>query len=62
LERAGDSAEAINARAVIAIIQKRYGDAETLLGQAAAKGLDVSKRSTLSLCIAKNLEAIKILK
>ena len=52
LERAGDSAEAINARAVIAIIQKRYGDAETLLGQAAAKGLDVSK----------NLEAIKILK
>lgn len=52
LERAGDSAEAINARAVIAIIQKRYGDAEALLGQAAAKGLDVSK----------NLEAIKILK
>lgn len=52
LERAGDSAEAINARAVIAIIQKRYGDAESLLGQAAAKGLDVSK----------NLEAIKILK
>lgn len=52
LERAGDSAEAINARAVIAIIQKRYGDAETLLGQAAAKGLDVSK----------NLEAISILK
>lgn len=52
LERAGDSAEAINARAVIAIIQKRYDDAETLLGQAAAKGLDVSK----------NLEAIKILK
>lgn len=52
LERAGDSAEAINARAVIAIIQKRYGDAEALLGQAAAKGLDVSK----------NLEAISILK
>lgn len=52
LERAGDSAEAINARAVIAIIQKRYDDAESLLGQAAAKGLDVSK----------NLEAIKILK
>lgn len=44
LERAGDSAEAINARAVIAIIQKRYGDAESLLGQAAAKGLDVSKK------------------
>lgn len=52
LERAGDSAEALNSRAVIAIIQQRYDDAETLLGQAAAKGLDVSK----------NLEAIKILK
>lgn len=52
LERAGDSAEAINARAVIAIIQQRYDDATSLLQQAAAKGLDVSK----------NLEAIKILK
>lgn len=52
LERAGDSAEALNSRAVIAIIQKRYDDAERLLQQAAAKGLDVSK----------NLEAISILK
>lgn len=52
LERAGDSAEAINARAVIAIIQERYADAEQLLQQAAAKGLDVSK----------NMEAISILK
>ena len=52
LERAGDSAEALNSRAVIAIIQKRYDDADALLQQAAAKGLDVSK----------NLEAIKILK
>ena len=52
LDRAGDSAEAQNARAVIAIIQKRYADAERLLGDAARKGLDVSK----------NLEAIKLLK
>lgn len=52
LERAGDSAEALNSRAVIAIIQQRYDDAERLLQQAAAKGLDVSK----------NLDAISILK
>ena len=52
LERAGDSAEAINSRAAIAIVQGRYADAERLLQQAAAKGLDVSK----------NLEAISILK
>lgn len=52
LERAGDSAEALNSRAVIAIIQKRYDDAEALLKQAAAKGLDVTK----------NMEAISILK
>lgn len=52
LERAGDSAEALNARAVIAIIQQRYADAERLLQSAAQKGLDVSK----------NLEAIQLLK
>ena len=52
LDRAGDSAEAQNARAVIAIIQKRYADAERLLGDAARKGLDVSK----------NREAIQLLK
>ena len=52
LERAGDSAEALNSRAVIAIIQQRYDDATSLLQQAAARGLDVSK----------NLEAISILK
>lgn len=52
LERAGDSAEALNSRAVIAILQQRYDDATSLLQQAAAKGLDVSK----------NLEAISILK
>jgi len=52
LERAGDSAEALNARAVIAIIQQRYADAERLLQSAARKGLDVSK----------NLEAIQLLK
>ena len=52
LERAGDSGEAQNARAVIAIIQKRYADAERLLQSAQQKGLNVSK----------NLEAIKLLK
>ena len=52
LDRAGDSAEAQNARAVIAIIQKRYADAERLLNDAAKKGLDVSK----------NREAIQLLK
>jgi tetratricopeptide (TPR) repeat protein len=52
LERAGDSGPAQNTRAVIAIIQKRYADAERLLSDAAKKGVDVSK----------NLEAIKILK
>ena len=52
LERAGDSAEALNSRAVIAILQQRYDDATSLLQQAAAKGLDVTK----------NLEAISILK
>lgn len=52
LERAGDSAEALNSRAVIAILQQRYDDATSLLQQAAAKGLDVSR----------NLEAISILK
>ena len=52
LERAGDTAEALNTRAVIAIIQQRYDAATTLLQQAAAKGLDVSK----------NMEAISILK
>ena len=51
LERAGDSAEAINARAVVAILQERYADAETLLKQAEQRGLDVSK----------NREAIRIL-
>ena len=52
LDRAGDRAEAQNARAVIAIIQKRYADAERLLSDAARKGLDVSK----------NREAIQLLK
>jgi hypothetical protein len=51
LERAGDSAEALNARAVVAIIEKRYTDAEALLQKAEQKGLDVSK----------NREAIRLL-
>ena len=52
LERAGDSAEAQNARAVLAILQQRYADAERLLQQAQQKGMDVTK----------NLEAIKQLR
>ena len=51
LERAGDSAEAFNARATVAILQARYDDAEALLKQAEQRGLDVSK----------NREAIRIL-
>ena len=43
LERAGDSAEAQNARAVVAILQQRYADAEALLQRAAQLGLDVTK-------------------
>ena len=43
LDHAGDSGEALNARAVIAIIQKRYDDAAALLDKAAAKGIDVTK-------------------
>ena len=52
LDKAGDSAEALNARAVVAIIQQRYADAERLLQQAQQKGLDVTK----------NLDAIKQLR
>ena len=51
LEHAGNSAEALNARAVLAILQQRYADAERLLNQAAQQGLDVTK----------NREAIKTL-
>jgi len=43
LDKAGDSAEADNARAVLAILQQRYDDATRLLNQAAQKGLDVSR-------------------
>ena len=51
LEHAGNSAEALNARAVLAILPQRYTDAERLLNQAAQLGLDVTK----------NREAIKTL-
>ena len=43
LDRAGDSAEALNTRAVVAILQERYADANVLLQQASQRGLDVSK-------------------
>jgi len=51
LSRAGDSAEALNARAVVAIVKGRYDEARRLLGQARQKGLDVGK----------NLQAIDLL-
>lgn len=51
LERAGDSAEALNTRATVAILQKRYDDARTLLDKAEQQGLDVKQ----------NREAINIL-
>ncbi len=43
LDKAGNSAEADQSRAVVAILQQRYDDASRLLDQAAQKGLDVSK-------------------
>ncbi len=52
LEQAGESAEAINARGVLAILQGRYDDAERLLTTAGRQGIDVSK----------NLEAIRQLR
>jgi Flp pilus assembly protein TadD len=42
LQRAGDSAEADNARAVVAIIRERYDEAEDFLNAAERKGLDVT--------------------
>ena len=52
LQRAGTSAEAENARAVLHILQKDYDAAEAALTRAAALGLDVTK----------NREAIRQLK
>lgn len=51
LDKAGDSAEALQSRAVLAILQQRYADAAALLDKAEQKGLNVSK----------NREAIKAL-
>ena len=56
LDKAGDSAEADNARAVLAIIQQRYADASALLDKAQQKAQDAIKP-----CIAKNREAINTL-
>lgn len=49
LDKAGDSAEALQSRAVVAILQEKYDVAAALLDQAQQKGIDVSK----------NREAIK---
>ena len=43
LERAGNSPEADNARAVVAIVQQRYDDAHRLLDAAEAQHLNVTK-------------------
>lgn len=43
LRKAGDSAEALQTRAVLAILQEKYDQANKLLDQAAQKGLDVTK-------------------
>lgn len=43
LSKAGDSAEALQTRAVLCILQEKYEEAGRLLDQAAQKGLDVSK-------------------
>ena len=43
LSKAGDSAEALQTRAVLAILQEKYDEANRLLDQAAQKGLDVTK-------------------
>ncbi len=51
LDKAGDSAEALNARAAVAIIKQQYDEANRLLDAAAKKGLDVTK----------NREAIRLL-
>lgn len=49
LDKAGDSGEALQSRAVVRILQEKYDEATSLLDQAEAKGIDVSK----------NREAIK---
>lgn len=51
LSKAGDSAEALQTRAVLCILQEKYDQAKSLLDQAERKGLDVSK----------NREAIKVM-
>lgn len=43
LSKAGDSAEALQTRAVLAILLEKYDEAGRLLDQAAQKGLDVTK-------------------
>ena len=43
LEKAGESGEAYQSRAVLAILQERYADAAALLDKAEQKGVNVSK-------------------
>ena len=43
LKDAGESAEALNARAVLYILQKRYDEASLMLDRAEKLGIDVSR-------------------
>lgn len=43
LDRAGDSAQADNSRAILAILRQQYDEAEALLKRAEQKGMDVTK-------------------
>ena len=43
LDHAGNSGEALQSRAVLAILQQRYDEATRLLNQAAQEGIDVTK-------------------
>jgi len=43
LEKSGESGEAVHARAVLAILEGRYDDAERLLREAEALGINVSR-------------------
>lgn len=53
LDKAGDSAQAEQSRAVLAILQDRYADAAALLDKAEQKGADVSKNREALKALAK---------
>lgn len=53
LDRAGDSGEAENARAILYMKQDRYADAEAALSRAKAKGMNVSLNQEILRSIKK---------